>query len=256
MHVIVCIKSVIMRAPKGKVVRSSDSCEMNPFDLPALEVALHMKEEWGGKVTALSMGPPSCAFALYEAMAMGVDRGILISDPALSGSDTLATSTAIGAAIWKLSPFDLVLFGTRTADSDTGQVGPETAVLLDLPLVTGARIIEKKGSGLRVERSADGFLESYEMSLPAALTVHQSAAQSRDMGLLGIGEAYLQGEITEWTLADLGLSPDQVGEEGSPTRLLSLVPAKKGRKCAFFNGSAEEQAAELTKRLSESGLIT
>jgi electron transfer flavoprotein beta subunit len=202
------------------------------------------------------MGPPSCAFTLYEAMAMGADRGVLISDPALSGSDTLATSAAIGAAINKLTPFDLVLFGTRTADSDTGQVGPETAVLLDLPLVTGARVIEKKDEGLHVERSADGFLESYMLSLPAALTVHQAAAQSRDMGLLGIGEAYNQGEITEWNLADIGISPAQVGEKGSPTRLLSLVPAKKGRKCAFLTGSAEEQAHELTKRLAETGLLT
>ena len=256
MHIIVCIKSVIMRAPKGRAVRSSDSCELNPFDRPALEVALHMKEEFQGKVTALSMGPQSCAFALYEAMAMGVDRGVLISDSALSGSDTLATSTAIGAAIKKLSPFDLVLFGTRTADSDTGQVGPETAVFLDLPLVTGARVIQKQATGLRVERSADGFLESYELSLPAALTIHPAAAESRDMGLLGIGEAYGQGEIMTWTLADIDLSPDQVGEKGSPTRLVSLTPAKKGRKCAFLTGSVEDQADELTERLSELGLVT
>jgi len=253
---IVCIKSVIMRAPRGRVVRSSDSCELNPFDRPALEVALHLKEAFNGSVTALSMGPESCAFALHEAMAMGIDRGVLLCDPALSGSDTLATSTALGAVIRKLAPFDLVLFGMRTADSDTGQVGPETAVFLGLPLVTGVHSIQKQNGGLRVERRADRFEEAYALSLPAAITVHPAAAQPRDAGLLGIEEAYNQGEITVWSLADVGLSPDQVGEKGSPTRLLSLTPATKGRRCAFLSGSAEEQADALVKRLSESGLIS
>lgn len=256
MHIIVCIKSVIMRAPRGRVVRSSDSCEMNPFDRPALETALHLKEVFNGSVTALSMGPVSCAFVLHEAMAMGIDRGFLLCDPALSGSDTLATSTALGAAIKKLSPFDLVLFGMRTADSDTGQVGPETAVFLDLPLVTGVHSIQKQGSGLRVDRRTDGFEEAYAMSFPAAITVHPAATQPRDAALRGIEEAYEQGEIRVWTLAEVGLSPDMVGEKGSPTKLLSLTPARKGRQCAFLSGSAEEQADALVKRLSESGLIT
>lgn len=254
-HMIVCIKSVVMRAPKGRVVRSSDSCEMNPFDRPALEAALQLKDAFNGSVTGLSMGPESCAFALHEAMAMGVDRGVLLCDPALAGSDTLATSTALGAAIRKLAPFDLVLFGMRTADSDTGQVGPETAVFLDLPLVTGVHSIQKQDRGLRVLRRADRFEEAYAVSLPAALTVHPAAARPRDATLLGIEEAYNQGEITIWGLADVGLSPDHVGEKGSPTRLLSLTPAKKGRKCAFFSGSTEEQADALVKTLTESGLI-
>ena len=254
-HIIICIKSVITRAPREKVVRSSDSCELNPFDRPALEVALRLKDDFNGSVTALSMGPESCAFALHEAMAMGVDQGVLLCDPALSGSDTLATSTALGAAIRKLSPFDLVLFGVRTADSDTGQVGPETAVFLDLPLVTGVHSIQKQDPGLRVDRRADRFEEAYALSLPAALTVHPAAAKPRDAGLRGIEDAYNQGKITVWALEDVGLSPDQVGEKGSPTRLLSLTPAKKGRKCAYLSGSAEEQADALVKRLADSGLI-
>ncbi|MCG2778350.1 MAG: electron transfer flavoprotein subunit beta/FixA family protein, partial [Desulfobacterales bacterium] len=127
-QIIVCIKSIIANGLNERVIRSSDPRELNPYDRPVLEVALRIREELGGTITALSMGPEPCAFTLNEAMAMGVDRGVLLNDPALAGADTLATSNALAAAIKKLAPFDLVLFGTRAADSDTGQVGPQTAV--------------------------------------------------------------------------------------------------------------------------------
>lgn len=254
-HIIVCVKAVIVDTSHGRVIRSPDQLALNPFDRPALEAALRMKEERGGRVTALSMGPAACAFVLYETMAMGVDRSVLLCDPALAGSDTLATSTALAAAIKKLAPFDLVLFGTRTTDSDTGQVGPQTAVLLDLPLVTWAHSVEHEGSGLRIDRRADGFQEEFALSLPAALTIHPASAQPRDIGLLGIEAAFEQGKVEEWGLEDLGLSRDQVGEAGSRTTVLSLTPVARERKCEFISGTAEEQAEELITRLKESGLI-
>jgi len=149
------------------MIRSHDSTELNPFDRPVLETALRIKEARGGIVTALSMGPESSISAISEARAMGVDRGVLTCDPALAGSDTLATSTALAAAIGKLAPFDLVLFGTRTSDSDTGQVGPQAALLLGIPLVTQVHSIEHIDSGLYVERTADGLLRSSNFhSLP------------------------------------------------------------------------------------------
>lgn len=255
LQIIVCIKSVIMQAPKGRITRSSDSCELNPYDLPALEMALRLREEHGGTVTALSMGPEPCAFVLHEAMAMGVDRSVLVCDSALAGSDTLATSTALAAAIKKLAPFDLLLFGTRSADSDTGQVGPQTAVLLDLPLVTGVHAVEKKETGLIVARRADGFLEKFEVSFPAVLTIGLGSAQSRDMTLFAIEVAFEEGDIEQWCLKDLGLSKDLVGEAGSGTKVLSMSPVDRGRKCQFLSGSAEEQADQLIKRLVESGFI-
>lgn len=255
LQIIVCIKSVIIHAPDEQVVRSSESCELNPFDRPALEVALRMKEESYGSVTALSMGPVSCAFVLQEAMAMGVDSSVLICDPALARSDTLATSTALTAAIKKLAPFDLVLFGTRTADSDTGQVGPQIAVLLDLPLVTWAHSIEQKDGGLLVERRADGFRERFEVSFPAALTIHPGSVQPRDVGLSGTQLAFEEKEVTKWSLADLGVPPDHVGEAGSATRVLSFSRVEKVRKCTFLSGSNEKQADELKRRLLKSGLI-
>ena len=114
LRIIVCIKSVLLDAPNGQVIRLPEKCALNPFDRPAIEMALELREKNGGSVTALSMGPEVASLALYEAMAMGVDRSVLISDPALAGSDTLATSRALGAAIMQLKDFDLLLFGTRT----------------------------------------------------------------------------------------------------------------------------------------------
>jgi electron transfer flavoprotein beta subunit len=255
LHIIVCIKAVILTPPKGKLVREADSLSLNPFDRPALEVALRMKEERGGTVTALSMGPEASASALYEAMAMGVDRMVLLCDPALAGSDTLATSTALEALIKKLSPFDLVLFGTRTADSDTGQVGPQTVVLLDLPMVTWVHSIDWADADLHVKRRADGFHEEFELSLPAALTVHPRSVKPRDIGLSGIELAFEQGEIEKRTLADLDISPDQVGWAGSPTRVPTWTRVTRERKCEFISGTTEEQVEALVGRLVESGLI-
>ena len=255
LHIIVCIKSVVVSASNQAVVRSSDSCELNPFDRPALEQALLMKEAMGGTVTALSMGPESCGFTLQEAMAMGVDQGILVTDPALAGSDTLATSTVLALAIKKLEPFDLVLFGTRAADSDTGHVGPQTAVILDTPLVTGVHAIEISDSGLQVDRRADGFLERFELSFPAMLTIHPSSVQPRDLGLSGILGAFEEGEIQKWGLSDLDLSSALVGEKGSPTRVLSMSRVHRTKKCEFLEGTAEEQVEKLLKRLLDAGLI-
>ncbi len=255
LNIIVCVKSVVESAPEGRVVRSAESCSLNPYDRPALEVALHLRETYGGTVTSVSMGPPSSEFALIETMALGVDRSILLCDSELAGSDTLATATALSAAIRRLAPFDLILFGIRTADSDTGQVGPQTAVLLDLPMVTWVSSIELVNNAFRIERRADGFREKLALSLPAMATVHPASVQPRDVGLHGIESAFTESKVEFWNLKELGLSHDQVGETGSPTRVISLKRVKKDRKCQFLTGSAEEQAEDLARLLVDTGLI-
>jgi len=245
----------MLEAPKGKAFRSVESCDLNPFDRPALEVAIRLREELGGQVTALSMGPDSCIFALRDALAMGVDRGVLISDPSFAGSDTIATSTVLAAAIEKLFPCDSLLFGVRTADSDTAQVGPQTAALLNFPLVSGIHTIETKTDGLTVERRADGFFETYNISFPFALTIHPSAVQPRDPALMGIADAYEASDIETWNMADVGLSSEEVGESGSPTRVVKLSKVTKERKCEFVDGEPEQQAEKLIQHLLETGLI-
>jgi len=255
LNIIVCIKSVVIDAPDGKVVRAPELCDLNPFDRPAIETALCLKGQTGGEVTALSMGPESSTLALYEALSIGADRAVLISDPALAGSDTLATSTALGAAIKKLKPFDVVLFGARTSDSDTGQVGPQTATILDVPLVTGAYRIEYQDSKLKVERKADEFIEEYEVSLPGALTIHPSAVSPRDASLMGIESSFEHGDLTRMNIADLELSSSDVGEGGSPTKVISMRKVAKERQCNFIDGSVEEQADGLIRQLKEKGFL-
>ena len=255
LNIIVCVKSVVISAPDGQVVRSPESCELNPYDRPAIEIALNLREAFGGTVTTVSMGPQSAEVALIETMALGVDRSILLSDPALAASDTLATARALGAAIKKLAPFDLVFFGTRTADSDTGQVGPQVAAMLNLPLVTWAYTIEMAENELLVERRADGFREKLGLSFPAMVTVHPGSVQPRDVGLHGIESAFAAPKVDIWNLKELGLSPEQVGEHGSPTRVISLKRVKKDRKCQFLTGSAEEQAQELARLFVDTGFV-
>lgn len=255
LNIIVCVKSVVLEAPDGIVMRTYDSCALNPFDRPAIETALRLREENGGHITALSMGPEAACLGLYEALAMGIDRAVLISDPKLAGSDTLATSTALGSAISKLGPCDLIMFGARTSDSDTGQVGPQTAVFLGLPLVTGVFHIQGNGPSLSVERRMDEFLEKYEITLPGVFTIHPSACRPRDSSLMEIEEAFTNKSIEKMSIDQLELSPGQVGNAGSPTRLLAMKKVKRERKCDFISGSVEEQAEELTRRLRETGLI-
>ncbi|MBN1848740.1 MAG: electron transfer flavoprotein subunit beta/FixA family protein [Deltaproteobacteria bacterium] len=255
LNIIICIKAVVLEAPDGKVIRTSETCALNPFDRPAIEMAIRLRDEAGGTVTAVSMGPESGSLALYEALAMGVDHVVLVSDPSLAGSDTFATSTVLSAAIRKLAPFDLLLFGTRTSDSDTGQVGPQTSVLLDIPLVTGVTAVTRKKANFIVERKIDEFIEEYEVALPGALTIHASALQPRDASLMGLETAYGQEQFTLMTLKDLDILAEQVGDNGSPTKIINMQRIQKKRKCEMIQGSVEEQAEELVRRLKEAGHI-
>jgi len=251
---IVCIKPVVISASGGGA-RSADSYELNPFDRPVLEVALQMKEKQGGSVIVLAMGPEPSAFVLNEAMAMGADAGILLCDPALAGSDTLATSLALATAIQRLLPFDLLLFGTRSSDSDTGHVGLQTSVLLDLPLVTGVYSIDTLENGLRVKRRIDDFREEYEVSFPAALTIQPGSVRPRDIGLLEMDQAFEEKKLSTWSLKDLDLPPERVGKSGSATTVISLSKAQRTRTCEFIPGSNEEQVDRLMTRLLASGLL-
>lgn len=255
MHIVVCIKSVVVEAPRGKIVRTPDKCALNPFDRPVLEVARQLKAVRSGSVTVLSMGPPSAEASLREAMAAGADRAVLLCDPAMAGSDTLATATALSAGIRSLAPFDLVLFGSRTSDSDTGQVGPQTAVLLDLPMVSGARTIEVQADALTVSRDLDSILETYALDMPAALTVHPSATQPRDPELGKIVEAFDDKTVESVSIGQLGLKPAQVGDAGSPTRVLSVKTVTRKRTCQWIEGTSDAQADALVKKLVEAGKI-
>jgi electron transfer flavoprotein beta subunit len=186
---------------------------------------------------------------------MGADRAVLACDPALAGADTLATAATLAAAATRLGPFDLLLFGTRTSDSDTGQVGPQTAAALGLPLVTGAHRFELTDAGLLVERTMDQWVETFEVDFPAALTLRPEAASPRDIGLGGLAAAFDDDPVEILRLADLGLPIDRVGESGSPTRVLSMKPIRHERKCLILKGDPADLADQLIHQLTQKGLL-
>ena len=150
MKIIVCIKQVVagdqvrIDPRTHGLVRSAEDSRINPFDLFPLDLAARLKREYSGSITVLTMGPKISEEVLWEALAMGADRAILLSDPRFAASDTLATSYVLGMGIRKIGSFDLILCGMRTTDSDTGQVGPQLAEELDVPHVTGVEKLERK----------------------------------------------------------------------------------------------------------------
>jgi len=255
LHIIVCIKSVVREASGGAALRTPENSELNPFDRPALEAALRVREELGGSVTALSMGPRTAAEALGEALAMGVDQAILISDRALAGSDTLVTAAVLARGIEKLAPFDLVFFGTRTADSDTGQVGPQTALLLGLPFLSKVKEMSRGEDGWKVMRTMDDWEEDWEVQGPWAATIHGAAFEARPVGLAAISRVYDGSAVQEWSLRELGISPDAVGLSGSPTRVASMEKIKRARTCLMLEGEPREQVKSLLQRLDDAGVI-
>ncbi len=255
MHTIVCIKSVVTDAPRGKIVRAAENCAFNPFDRPALEIALELKKVHGGSVTVLSMGPPTAGAILREALAAGADRAVLLCDPAFAGADTLATATVLCAGAKYLSPYDLLLFGTRTSDSDTGQVGSQTGAMLDIPLVTGIVRIGGTPANLTVQREVDGFIETYEVTSPAAFTIHPKAALPREPSLGGIANAFDEMPVETVGIEQLDLDARLVGEAGSPTRVLSMNTIKRDRSCRWIDGTPPQQADALVRQLVAEGLI-
>ena len=255
MHIIVCIKSVVKAAPKGVARRTPDNSELNPFDRPALEAAMQIKAGMGGTVTALSMGPAVSAEALAEAQAMGVDRAVLISDSALAESDTLVTAKVLAAAVQKIGAFDWLFFGTRTSDSDTGQVGPQTAALLEVPFISGVKKIDAEDHDWTLERTMDAWQEIWQVRAPAAATIDPRAFAPRPVGLVGIGEVYNQPAIEQLALTDLDLAAADVGLAGSPTRVASLEKIKRSRRCLMLEGEVQQQVGALMDRLTQAGLI-
>ena len=252
---IVCIKYAALRPPEPGGKTAVEHYGLNPFDRQAVEVALTLKDLYEGTVTAVTMGPPMAKKALYECLATGVDRAVLVSDPGLAGSDTLATSKALGAALTRLQPWDMALFGTRSADGDTGHVGPQTMEWLDLPLVTGIVDIEMIENGIKVKRLCDGMLEAYQLPLPGGITVHPVAAELRDVPLHGIEDSFAKSAIETWPLAALALDPAVVGESGSPTRVVSTVKKERARRCRFIEGSPAEQVEQLVAQLQSGGFL-
>jgi len=263
MHTVVCIKQILdpeippreFRVdPETKsAVRGRASLVISPFDLNALEVALQLKERAGGRVTALSLGGEETPEALRRALAMGCDEAVWIHDPALEGVDGSGTARCLAAAIGKLEGADLVLFGRQAGDWDQGQVGAMVAEALGLPLVANAYQTRGEGSSLQFLQQAEGGYQVVSAVLPAAATItnHESNVarlpKVRDIMLAN------RKPITQWSLADLGLTPDEVAPRATVEQL--AIPVHEG-SCTFIEGeTAGEQARNLARALRELKVI-
>lgn len=257
MHFIVCIKQVpdatdVRIDPKtNTLMREGVQSIVNPFDMYAIEEALRLKAKAGGKVTVVTMGPPQAEAALREALSMGADEGILVSDRAFAGSDTWATSYTLSMAIKKIGAFDLIICGKQASDGDTAQVGPGIAAHLDLPQITYVRKIEELAEKkITAERLLESGYEVIEAPLPCLLTVVKEINEPRLPSLKG-KMAAKKAAIIKWTAQDLQADPSLLGLDGSPTKVVKIFtpPARGGGE--MLKGEPTEIAAALVEKLKD-----
>jgi electron transfer flavoprotein beta subunit len=261
MNIVVCIKQVpdtvdVKIDPKtNTLVREGVVSVINPFDMYAIEEGVRLKERFGGKVTVITMGPPQAQDALRDALSLGIDEAILLSDRAFAGSDTWATSMVLSRAIEKLGDIDLVICGKQASDGDTAQVGPGIAAHLNLPQATYVRKVDTvhmdtQPKRMIVERLLEEGYEIIELSLPAVITVLKEINEPRMPSLKGKMRAK-SAQIPVWTNKDLGIEPAQLGLTGSPTQVMKIFtpPHKEGGK--IFTGEPETMVGELIKEIKD-----
>ena len=231
------------------LIREGVKSIINPFDMYAIEEAVRLKERFGGKVTALSMGPPQAENALREAISMGIDEGILICDRAYAGSDTWATSYTLAKAIEKIRDFDLIICGKQASDGDTAQVGPGISMHLDIPQVTYVKKIEEvKENILRVERLMEEGYEIIATPMPCLLTVVKEINTPRIPSLRGMIKAK-SAKITAWTQKELNLDPQSIGLCGSPTQVVKIFTPPQRKSGQIFIGEPQEIVNKLVELL-------
>ena len=260
MKIIVCAKQVpdtteIKINPQtGTLIRDGVPSIMNPDDKGGLELALQLKEKYNAHVTIITMGPPQADAILREALAMGADRAILLTDRKFAGADTLATSNALAGALRNLE-YDLIIAGRQAIDGDTAQVGPQIAELLDLPQVTYLENLEYDGDKtLTIRRQTEEGYQILETGMPCLVTVLSSAYQARYMLVRGIVEAYSR-EVETWSFENITVEEAKLGLKGSPTRVHKAFT--KGVKGAGeqFEVDADEAVGIIISRLKQKFLI-
>jgi electron transfer flavoprotein beta subunit len=252
------IEKVRFDAEKGRLDRSSAEAVVNPFDLNALEAAVQLKEQTGGLVTVLSMGPSSAEEALRDALARGADTAVLLSDAKFGGADTLATSYTLSCAVRKLGAFDLVVCGEKTIDGDTAQVGPEVAEFLGIPHVAYVEEIRSVDAEAVVVKSRlDEDCLTVRMRLPGLVTVTKDLNSPRLPTLSGKLKSR-KAEVAVWTADDLkGFADERLfGLSGSPTWVAKVYAPLSGKKRGqLVEGAAEEKAKKLVKVLAGLGVL-
>lgn len=263
MNIIVCLKQVpdtesqIKIAPDGKSIVEDDiKWVMNPYDEFGVEEALRIKEKFGGEVTVIGLGPKRVTEAIRTALAMGADKGVLINDPALEGSDSLAVARALAAAIKDLD-CDIVFTGQRGIDDDSGLVGPALAEMLDIPQATVITKVEvaEDGRRLKAHKPIEGQTLVIESELPVLISTQKGLNEPRYASLPGIMKAKKK-PLDEKSLSDLGLDAAQFGEGAGKTIITELTPPPQRQEGKIIEGETPEQkAGELARLLREEAKV-
>lgn len=261
MKIVVCIKQVpdtkggVQFNPDGTLNRGAMLTIMNPDDKAGLEAALRIKDEIGAEVTALTMGLPKAEEVLREAMAMGADNGILVTDRVLGGADTWATSTTIAGALRNID-YDLIITGRQAIDGDTAQVGPQIAEHLGIPVISYAQDIKVEGDSVIVKRQFDDRYHMLKAKMPCAITALSELNEPRYMTPGGIFDAYKK-EITVWGRAALkDVDDSNIGLNGSPTKIAKASDkVRKGAGETVTPDSPKEAVDYIMAKLAEKHVI-
>ncbi|TVQ36302.1 MAG: electron transfer flavoprotein subunit beta/FixA family protein [Spirochaetaceae bacterium] len=262
MRIVVCVKQVpgthdaSIDPETKRIIREGIKVVINPFDTYAIEAAVQIKEQIGGEVIALSMGPSRAVTVLREGITVGADRGILLSDRAFGGSDTWATSYALARAIQKIGDVDLVICGKQAIDGDTAQVGPGIAAHLHWPQATYVMEVgEIDGASVTTKRMHEDGWDLCSLRLPAVLTVVKDINQPRVPTLKGRLAAEEQ-QIPIWKAEDIGADPELIGLHGSPTRVVKTnPPAGRGKKSVVLDGTVQQNVRALVHEMRQRSLI-
>lgn len=259
MNIVVCIKQVPdtneVRIDQitGTLIREGVPSIMNPDDKNALEEALRLKDEIGAHVTVLTMGPPQAEAILREALAMGADDSVLLTDRAFAGADTWATSLALASACKNIG-YDVIFAGRQAIDGDTAQVGPEIAERLNIPQVTYVEKVDVVKEGLVVRRALEDGYENIKISIPCLLTCIKELNHPRYMNMNGIFTCF-DKEIKMMTAAHLNVDPKLLGLSGSPTKVkksFTKGPKGQGEKIEL---PPLEAASFIANKLKEKHII-
>lgn len=254
--IIVCIKQVpdtneVKLDPvTGTLIREGVPSIINPDDKAGLEAALKIKDETGAKVTVLSMGPPQADAVLREAMAMGADEAVLLTDRAFGGADTWATSTTIAAAIKNLE-YDLIFTGRQAIDGDTAQVGPQISEHLGIPNISYAEEIKIDGDSVVVKRQYEDRYHIVKAKMPCLVTALSELNEPRYMTPGGIFDAYREKEVTQWGLKDITVNTENIGLKGSPTKVAKSFPKSLKPAGTKVTLDPDESAQYIVDKLKE-----
>ncbi|MBR3578444.1 MAG: electron transfer flavoprotein subunit beta/FixA family protein [Bacteroidales bacterium] len=261
MKIVVCIKQVPdtteikINPATGTLIRDGVPSIMNPDDKGGLEVALQLKDQFGAHVTVITMGPPQAEAILREAMAMGADRAILLTDRKFAGADTLATSNALAGAL-RVIEHDLVITGRQAIDGDTAQVGPQIAEHLHTPMISYVAGVEFDGKDkLTVKKEDEDGYQMLEVHTPALLTVLASAFKPRYMTVKGILDAYDEKEIEIWNVDKIDVDEAKLGLNGSPTRVKRSFTKPQKVAGEVFDVTPEEAVDLIVAKLKEKFII-